>query len=511
MHMPKILTNKKMILIVSVLITFTLTKCTKLHEELNSELTEEQAQAYLKKNADFNALLEKVYRDFDPFLHYDGNWAMQEVTTDEAIVPTRPNGWDDDGKWRRLYTHTWTPDDPLISSVFTYLNLGVFDATNILSFGPTEEVAAEARFLRAYYMYNLLDLYGKFPFRDPGTDLLLLPKVYEGKDGIDFLISEVEAVIEKLPDGAPDHKANKNAAHALLAKMYLNRGVYEHPASPTFADSDMDKVIANVNSIKNKSLNFFWNNYQPNNGSISSELIFTVKVGQYTPAYVWLWHATMYLDGVLPTGTGWSGFATTPGFYSTLEDGDIRKKYNDPVVMAKGGYNVGFIDGQQYFPGGTVERPDVIITPEIPTLVGASPLAGVRVIKYVPDFSNPWAPGNDWILICYSDALLMKAEALFRKDPSSAEALAIINEIRENRSATPGSLPALAQLTADDLLSERGRDLYWQGGRRIDLRRFGKFLDARPLKGQSDPKYLVFPIPRSATLDNPNLTQNPGY
>jgi starch-binding outer membrane protein, SusD/RagB family len=86
-----------------------------------------------------------------------------------------------------------------------------------------------------------------------------------------------------------------------------------------------------------------------------------------------------------------------------------------------------------------------------------------------------------------------------------------VNNLRSNRSATPGSLSPLTSLTESDLLAERGRELYWQDHRRTDLIRFGKFLDARLLKPVSDPKCLLFPLPRAAVLANTNLKQNPGY
>jgi hypothetical protein len=113
-------------------------------------------------------------------------------------------------------------------------------------------------------------------------------------------------------------------------------------------------------------------------------------------------------------------------------------------------------------------------------------------------------------LIGYSDVLLMKAEALFRKGQAD-EALVIVNNLRSNRSASLGSLSPLTSLTEADLLAERGRELYWQDYRRTDLIRFGKFLDARLLKPLSDSKYLLFPLPRAAVLANKNLIQNPGY
>jgi len=487
--------------------------CTKLEENLNSELNEQQAQAYLSTHTDFDVLLETVYRDFDnTFCDYHNVFALQEVTTDEAIVPSRPSGWDDDGIWRALYTHTWDADHIKIVNTYTALNKGAFDATNILSFDPNPQVAAKARFLRAYFMYTLLDLYGKFPFRDPGTELSLLPKVYEGQDAINFIISEVEAVLNELPADAPDYEANKNAAYGLLARMYLNKGVYGNQSSPEFDQADMDKVITYANLVSGKSLNFYWNNFQPNNGEISTEIIFSDQSlgGTRNNGQQWIMYGTMLAEATLPQGGGWNGWATTPDFYNSFTDGDIRKSYDDSVVTKKGGFNMGFLVGQQFEPGGTDPIQDVIITIDITTMTGESNYSGVRVMKYAPDYDNASSQNDDWILIGYSDVLLMKAEALFRNGRAD-EALDIVNNLRSNRCASPGSLSPLTSLTESDLLAERGRELYWQDCRRTDLIRFGKFLDARLLKPLSDPKYLLFPLPRAAVLANENLIQNPGY
>ncbi len=99
----------------------------------------------------------------------------------------------------------------------------------------------------------------------------------------------------------------------------------------------------------------------------------------------------------------------------------------------------------------------------------------------------------------------MKAEALVKLN-RGAEAVAPVTLIRAR-----AGLGTLASITLDNLLDERGRELYWEGHRRSDLLRFGKFLQAWQEKPASDPKYLLFPIPNRSLAANPNLEQNPGY
>ena len=99
----------------------------------------------------------------------------------------------------------------------------------------------------------------------------------------------------------------------------------------------------------------------------------------------------------------------------------------------------------------------------------------------------------------------MKAEALLRRGDEPA-ARAIVNDIRAKRGVAD-----LATLTEDNLLDERGFELYWEGHRRTDMIRFGKFLDAWTEKPASGDERLLFPIPAGQLAVNPNLKQNPGY
>ena len=78
----------------------------------------------------------------------------------------------------------------------THLLKTVFDATNVLTFNPNAIQQAEARFIRAFAMYTVLDLYGQVPFREPGENLLNAPKVFKGTEAANFLISELEAIFQ---------------------------------------------------------------------------------------------------------------------------------------------------------------------------------------------------------------------------------------------------------------------------------------------------------------------------
>src|SRR5690606_18660156 len=118
--------------------------------------------------------------------------------------------------------------------------------------------------------------------------------------------------------------------------------------------------------------------------------------------------------------------------------------------------------------------------------------AGIRPMKYAFDYAVSGQRNNDWVVFRYSDVLLMQAEAILRGGTGTAvDALALVNSIRVNRNVS-----ALEALTLDNLLDERARELYWEGWRRQDLIRFGKFLLAWQEKAADpDPRTLLYPIP----------------
>ena len=111
---------------------------------------------------------------------------------------------------------------------------------------------------------------------------------------------------------------------------------------------------------------------------------------------------------------------------------------------------------------------------------------------------------NDFPILRYSDILLTKAEAQFRS--GTGDPLSLVNQVIGRAGATQ-----YTSVTADNLLTERGREFFYEGWRRQDLIRFGKYNDARQFKPASTPNKNIFPIPAQQINANPRLVQNPGY
>ncbi len=487
-----------------------LSSCTKLDEKLNGQVN----AGGLNAN-DVPGLITATYTAMRGPYQAPWNWsALQEVTSDEVIVPTRAGDWDDNGAWRGLHLHKWTSEDARISDVFRDLNSINFVSTNILGFSPTPEQAATARFLRAFAQFSILDGWGQVPYREPGEGVTKPSKVRNAVEEINYLITELTAIIPNLPTG-PAHMANKNAARTLLMKVYLNKGAFLNRNAPTFDPADMAKVIALADEIATGGYTLtpnYFDNFAPNNHILSKENIFTAQnIGGVNGSDIdGQWRCTVHYNQV---PNGYNGFSTLAGFYGKFEAIDQRRGGSYAGQTDISGIRVGFLVGQQ-FDQNNVALKDrkgnpLIFTPEI-NIIERDPnhleVAGIRVIKYPIDYVNAGSrkPENDWVYFRYADVLLMKAEAQLRTT-QAAQALTLVNSIRTIRGAS-----TLANLTLDILLDERGRELYWESFRRQDLIRFGKFLNAWEEKAASDPKYLVFPIPDNQ-LGNPNLIQNPGY
>lgn len=503
--------------VVIAFITWSFVACSDLDEKLEDRLTLAQVEASIDESPDVTALLDGVYNSLLHFHGDNGDVDMPEHVSDLWLAPTRGGDWDDNGAWRALFQHKWDADHANLRDYFNRLNSGLFSAIDLLQFNPNPQQEAEARFVRAFYVFWICDGWGQVPMREPGAPLADIPFVMTSPEAINFVITELEAIVDNLPEDAEPWVATKAAANALLAKAYLNKSVFESAdrLTFTFSDADMDKVIANCDAIINSGkfeleANYF-DNFTSDNGENSSEIIFSTnnRAGVQSGCIRGTWMGCLHYN---QTPGGWNGFTTLADFYNSFDAGDTRRSDTLPTLKAETGLTAGLLFGQQYNAAGEAlkdrQQNPLSFTLESPIIVSGALLevSGVRVIKFIPDMTNESVPGNDFPFFRYADILLTKAEALFRKGESAA-ALAIVNDLRTVRGA-----PDMASVDETSLLAERARELYIEGWRRTDLVRFGKFLDPWMEKPTTDdPKYLLFPFPSAQIVANPSLQQNPGY
>ncbi len=502
---------KRINLIKSIIFSTTLVlgvSCTNLNEEvLDGVLTNDSAGGTVNTTA----LLKSAYEGLREFQGQGQMFAMDEISTDALVGPTRGGDWDDNAQWRQLHTHTWAPDHGEVRAAWNSLLSNVYNCNLIIENG-TGSVVDQAHFLRAFYYFHVVDLFGQAPYRPAGSSLTDDPLVWSRAEATDIIIKELEDVVGKLPARVAGDAsiANKDAANFLLAKLYLNKAVYKATAAEgpyTFDAADMTKVVSYVDAISSTLAPAYWDNFAPSNNT-SNEILFSSKNISGSGGNIQSrWRMCQHYN---QTPGGWNGFSTLSDYYDKFDANDARAKHSTPQIIADFGNPVGFQVGQQFEPGGTIKLNDrngnlLIFTRELQLITSKETLetAGIRAEKYIPDVSNLGAPENDYVFFRFSDALLMKAEAIARGGAGS------VGTIMTDIATRAGVTPAAADLAG--IYDERGRELWWEGWRRNDMVRFGTFLNANQLKPYvSATNYILYPIPADA-LFNANLKQNPGY
>lgn len=494
--------------------------CTDLEENV---LDQQLGEDLINNPNNIQALINPPYASLRRTIEWYDYWALQQISTDETAFPTRGSDWYDNGAWQQLHLHTWTPDHIRLRNVWDALSQGISRSNTAMHYislfqqnATTEQYINEARFLRAYYMYLMVDLFGQVPYREANElDFSKTPEVKDRKAATDFIISEVNAVLPKLKTRTEvtSERATQGAANALLAKIYLNYQVYGGEPKWAQAIEFADKVI---NSGEYTVTNDYWSMFQYDVRN-HPEFILSVPMSDDVDmgsGSVWI-NFTLHYNQIFGTYTSfWNGGVTTTDFVNTFDQANDAR-FRDERIKPQTGLNQGILMGQQYGPTGTALTTrggaPLVFTPDF-SLTNSTEEKGYRVIKFAPNpqtqrqFSSP----NDFPVLRISDIYLVRAEAKLRNG-DAAGALLDVNFIRSNRSAAGKVLPPLASVTLDNILNERGFELYWEGHRRQDLVRFGKFTQAWQEKPATDAAKVLYPIPTSALDVNKNLTQNSGY
>jgi starch-binding outer membrane protein, SusD/RagB family len=516
--------------------------CTKLNQKLNDSFTTPGGTG----SSDVNALLVGTYNSMTGLMHaQDRLFSLQETVTDEALIPVRGGDWDDNGVWRVLHAHTWTTIHTHIKSVFNLLGQLESGAITTLAFNPNTAQRAEALFLRSLAQFYFLDLYGQVPYRPISEYNAIGPApVMTPAEAVDTLTTVLRSIIPQLPDANWPNRANPDAARFLLMKVLLNKGAFLNRQAPTFDNADMQEVITLGNAIMGNSRysltpNYF-DNFGPSNSTLSRERIFAwpntgsatnvdgINTGDVRARWMMTLHYNSWDQNNLYGSAGWNGFTTVADFYNTFGSTDTRLGgVAYPGVTDQSGLKPGLVVGQQFNQKGDSIKDrqgnPLAFTPDVKLIETDKKrleVAGIRVIKYPPDYAayNSGNQKNQLQIFRYADVVLMVAEARLRQSsPDVGGALTLVNQLRLARGAT--QLAAITLSNPDNvyepntLLAERGRELYFESWRRQDLIRFNMFLKPWALKdADTDPqRNLLFPIAPDELLANPNLKQNPGY
>jgi hypothetical protein len=440
-------------------------------------------------------------------------WEAQELPTDEAVL-----GWGDIGI-PELNQQTWGVTNSMVVAMYYRIFFQVGMANEFLrqttdaklaerghtGAGLKAEVAtyrAEARFLRALSYWHGIDLFGNIPLLTDADALGSTPPQQATRAEIyDFLVSELTAIQSELPapSAATYGRATGPAASMLLAKLYLNAEVYTGTANYSGALTAAQAVIAGPYTLDNNYRDIFLadNNTSP-------EIVFAVtQDGLRTQTWggmTFLIHASCggNMDATLYGIDGcWWGLRLKQQAYSRFAAGDNRAASfftsgQSVVVSEIGNFNHG---------------------------VAAPKYANVTSTG--AQGSHPTHVDTDYPMFRLADAYLIYAEAALRGGGgSTAQALTYVNAIRQRAYGNANGNITSAQLTLDFILDERSRELLWEGHRRTDLVRFGRFTGGTYLwawkggsaAGVSTGAHLnLYPLPANEIIANPNLTQNPGY
>jgi hypothetical protein len=479
--------------------------------------------------ADPDAILTSAYNGLRSFQAQGQMFALQEASTDILMVPTRGGDWDDNGEWRADHSHNWTATSREGRDSWGALLSSVYNCDLALAIkGISPEKKAQALFLKAFYYYNAIDLFGQVPYRKAGSSPDDFPEVWTSAQATVQIIAMLNEALPNLADkGSDPAVASKDAARFLLAKIYLNKAVFDSNTHTGFTASNaanMNEVIKYVDQIttaaKTTLAKDYWDNFKPANHT-SPEVIFTSKningiaMGDIRSR----WYMGAHYN---QTPGGWNGFSVLGEFYDSFDPNDRRIKNTDSGIITSFGNPMGMQIGQQFAPGGVKKLKvraqagggDLIFDKNLPAdqIVGAADLetAGVRPQKYIPDASNLDKPENDYVFFRYADALLMKAEALARGGAATAVAPTTQAAVATMLDARDGITTVTDLSTLTGILKARGNELWAEGWRRNDMIRFGTYTTARRTMKNTDAYRVLMPIPTSALI-NPNIKQNPGY
>ncbi len=523
---------------------------------------EENAYDELLTDNFYNNKTEVISAVLRPYTHanawvtpsgQDGWWRAAELSADQLAWPTKGRHGEDGGKWKRLHYHTWTNDEGGLNNAWSLMYWGMglcndaienIEKRDIAQMGLTAEekasYLAELKLLRAFHYLKLMDLFGNIPVvtkvGEPAR-----PETMPRQDVFNFIEKEINENIA----AAPKHsramlgRMSQAGGYAMLVELYLNAEAWT--GKPRWDDciAAANKLINGDAGGQNGAMQLdpnIFDQFKTSN-DLSKEAIFSIaydyKVANFAPSWPSEFYHFQQRDIYGGGRNGNDGIVVVPGVYTTFPGQDLRKsnwllegpmvKFSDgvtPVLASEeySGKQLVFVDNiQRNKEGSTVSN-----------MSEGEENSGVRFNKYKlgsqvsgpngiepdPNYNN-----TDWNIYRLTWIYFAKAEAIMRKNGGVAtqEAVDLINTCKKRAYtaadwAVPGIAYTPATLTLDELLAERGREFIFEGFRRDDLIRFGKFTTASWWDHQpSAPTKALYPIPQRQLDLNSALKQNPGY
>jgi hypothetical protein len=363
-----------------------------------------------------------------------------------------------------------------------------------IDFPEKQHILAEARFLRAYYYFELVKFFGDVPLIiderlgiEEAQQLPRAPKaeVYaQIEEDLSFAIGILN------PLAAQKGRATKGAAQALLGKAYLYQNKFSEAATilDEVRNSGLYSLIPNYGDLFSVS------------NEDNSETVFDI---QYTGLEGGGYGCLICLEG-----------NAAPGFQGI-------RQYNGPVYGDGNSYNLPTQELYNAFSpidprrGHTILDIEAFIAAQpdpsaITYAIGAGGHTGYYNNKYIKRQGEIGLPDNDltspvnYRVIRYADVMLMAAEAHFHLGNNSI-AQQLVNQVRVR-----AGVPGIPVQSLNDIYKERRYELSGEGHRFFDLVRTGQA--AQFITGFVPGKHELFPIPQvEIDLAGGNWQQNSGY
>ena len=450
---------------------------------------------------------------------------LQEAGTDEMVYT-----WASGDNLLDVTYLSWDASDPWVTDCYYRIYYTIALCNDFLKHTTEDVIAgftateqddvrayrAEARFLRALAYYYALDLFGQGPFVDENTpNVDFLPEAYNSTQIFNYIENELTAIEgTMLEPGTNEYgRADRAAAWALLARLYLNAEVYTGTGRYTDCLTYCKKIIdCNIYSLEPNYASLF----NADNHLRTNEIIFPFVVDATTTVS---WGATTYLcagavsndnsvqdPAAYGLTSGWGSYRVR-GEFSELW-GDVDTSTDSRCMLFT---NSGTID--PWLNNGVEDATTGYLSEKWTNLTDAGEAASSTQSNGV---------STDFPVFRLADVYLMIAESVLRGGTgyTRADALGFLNQLR-NRAYNndPTGQITDSQMNLDYIIDERGRELYLECVRRTDLIRFGRFTSDQylwqwkggVLNGRGvDSRYNVYPIPANEIAVNTNLS-NPNY
>lgn len=448
---------------------------------------------------------------------------LNDATTDVTIVAWTTPGIQDISRmqWtsQNFYSNTMYYR---LSVIISFCNSFIQKAESLSESTEVQNYIAEARYLRAYAYYNMMDFFGSVPLVT--TVSTELPVQSTRAEIFNFVESELLEIQNDLKSsGTNDYgRVDEVASWALLSRLYLNAEVYtgsnRYNDAVNYSEMCINSSYALNTTDTNGNGTAYDELFLADNNSNGAQIEF-IQTANYDGLNTAYWGGATnlvhgYLGGSIDASLygvngGWWGLRTTKTFVNKFDYAATSFNSDSEPIAWSDPRAMFYVDGQAY------EIEDAL-----------SFTQGYIVAKW-SNLKSDGTAGSDqagnWVdtdvpLIRLGEMYLNYAEATLRGGSGDFNtAVQYINDLRNRAGAATitGS-----ELDLDFVLDERARELFLESGRRTDLIRYNRFTGSNylwPFKGgissgtEVGEYRKIYPIPADLLLVNPNLEQNPNY